>query len=767
MIVDLMINAVKTVIEFVKLCLVTAIILAALHLAVAFTSFQLFNHLWTCSPIDQKWYHPLDCFGQLMAIGLAEIVVVAFGIAWVIRALVNWRPPPKFHSVDDIRAVPTPPPRTPSPPTDSSDVEPESYKEASPFIVLAPAPWQASIWSTRDGKRTLLGHANRIAGHLVTNFHVLQAASVDTLDLVVLRPGKEAYITPLNQFQFELVQDCDDIVAADLSKVKAAIPGLKEASIKHVHGFQPVYIATDFPENNASSSGLRNHPESWGMVVYEGSTRPGFSGAGYCHGNSLFGIHSHGGIHNVGYSASYVALKIKKPESSDYYALRDMLDRSRDKNYTTRRAHNPDEIEVQFQGRYFIIEDVEYQELEDEYGYQDGRQQRHQKRKEWRRRQEWEEHGGRRLLPGEPIPPLTEAPKYLEANAQQLALSAVPDPPEEPHDTPVPINPPPPPSQPGPVPVLVPSTPGAALAGYLPEHANLLDTRCQCSKLEAKIEWMQEELDRTNRFVEDEVYKARVAVKMMEKRMYQVYREVAGSGAETTDDEVSYESNSLDKEEELDRMAEEITSRFAELRRKRTEAIATEPVPPEPKPEEQGNAKLAQLREKLERETSMAGPDGAMPHVTVSPKIVLPSVPSDTSQTASILTGLNQISERFETALKSIQASQLEQTRAYNRLMQENASFSKHGLASAIKSAINSAMSSYPEQKRAGYGRRAHSISPGRRASGRSPTTTQSAQRSVGTASGSQIKQTGPVSNTSPPPASTTSPPKNPAPATK
>lgn len=311
-------------------------------------------------------------------------------LAWAYNLLI--RPPPQFRTVGDLieenvqqgREV-----HKETPVMRPEPVIPESYRQDSPYVLMTPPPWQASIWYEAGEKLSLVGHANRISGHIVTNWHVLQTADVNKMKLVIIRTERDPVMIPLNVFNFKSI--LDDIVAAPISEVKGvALTGLKEAPIKHVQGFQPVYIATDFPDNNASVAGLRNCTEAWGMVQYTGSTRGGFSGAGYCHGNALFGIHSHGGTQNIGYSASYVAMKLRTPESSDFIALVNMMKNSRDRDYSKRMVA-PGEWEVSFKGRYFQLDAEDYEEFTDQFGDEYDYNWRSEKRpSKGRRRYEWE-----------------------------------------------------------------------------------------------------------------------------------------------------------------------------------------------------------------------------------------------------------------------------------------------------------------------------------------------------------------------------------------
>lgn len=270
-------------------------------------------------------------------------------------------------------------------------LKPESFVDKSPYVEMTPPAWQASIWRIKDGTRRLVGHANKISGHIVTNWHVLAEVPVDELFLVIMRRGKQEVVVPIGYFAFTSI--LDDIVAAPIVSGRGyTLTGLKDMPIKHIQGYQPACIATDFPDTNASVAGVKNHPEAWGMVVYEGSTRGGFSGASYFHGNAGYGVHSHGGVHNVGYAASYIAMKLKHNESSDFYALSHMLETSRDRRYRARRV-SPDEYEVEYGGRYFRIENEEFMEIEDQYAEEFN--WRHRGRRQ--PREEHEYHGkGRR-----------------------------------------------------------------------------------------------------------------------------------------------------------------------------------------------------------------------------------------------------------------------------------------------------------------------------------------------------------------------------------
>lgn len=262
-------------------------------------------------------------------------------------------------------------------------LEPEAYRPENPYVALASPSWQVSLWARVGERYTLIGHANRMANHLVANWHVLNVAPLDTIYVTVLRPGKEIVRVPAALLNWQTV--VGDIAAASLDEAKIILPGVTNAKVRHVSGKEALQIATDFPTSNGSNGLAENHPDVWGMLSFTGSTRPGFSGASYYAGKSMYGIHTYGGIENQGYSASYVQNHLKRMESSDYLALLDMLERSDDRRYKARKV-DPERVEVLYDGRYYFIEPNEFNDLEDRYELEDYETGAHKPRQRRRRR---------------------------------------------------------------------------------------------------------------------------------------------------------------------------------------------------------------------------------------------------------------------------------------------------------------------------------------------------------------------------------------------
>lgn len=255
----------------------------------------------------------------------------------------------------------------------------EMQTPGSSYVSMELPPWSTSIWRKVGDRYALVGHANRIHNCLVTAWHIL-CERPEELYVLTVDQGVER-VLPITKFDWQTVTG--DICAAPIGKNH--MPGLRNASIKHVEGAQMVAIATDFPANNASTGLLRNS-EVWGGVRYDGAVRQGFSGASYFHGKHMYGIHVQGGSMGAfGYSASYVANLMKSWQSSDYAALVHMLETSYDRRYRSRRV-DPDTVEVEFSGRYFRIEVEEAQELYEEYPEYWGDEEPPRERRQRRRR---------------------------------------------------------------------------------------------------------------------------------------------------------------------------------------------------------------------------------------------------------------------------------------------------------------------------------------------------------------------------------------------
>lgn len=118
---------------------------------------------------------------------------------------------------------------------------------------------------------------------------------------------------------------------------------------------------------------LRDH-EVMGMLTYDGSTVAGFSGAPYCVGNIVLGIHTgHQKTSNVGVAFSYINLIIKRAErgyknedTEDYFDYE--LSRAGKQGFSYRRdPYHPDEYLVRVAGKYHMIDSDVFDRISKKY----------------------------------------------------------------------------------------------------------------------------------------------------------------------------------------------------------------------------------------------------------------------------------------------------------------------------------------------------------------------------------------------------------------
>ncbi|QKN22715.1 hypothetical protein [Erysiphe necator associated sobemo-like virus 2] len=109
--------------------------------------------------------------------------------------------------------------------------------------------------------------------------------------------------------------------------------------------------------NGMATQGKLVHSEMFGMVVYDGTTRNGYSGAPYYKGNSVLGVHLHGGKLNRGFSASYILMLINviekiTNESGDWILSQF---KTRGKKAMKFNGMRDDDVQLRINGRYHTV----------------------------------------------------------------------------------------------------------------------------------------------------------------------------------------------------------------------------------------------------------------------------------------------------------------------------------------------------------------------------------------------------------------------------
>lgn len=174
----------------------------------------------------------------------------------------------------------------------------ESVRDGSYETTLTPPRSQCAIvYEGDNGSHVLHGNAVRFNHNcLVGPDHVL------TDDRPKYAKGKQGLVPLEGRERIPLEAD---LVMIELSDTEFSRVGMAVATIGCLSKLgTTVTIATSLGAGTVSHA--RNNPDLFGEVIYEGTTREGYSGSAYMAGQSTIGVHVHGGRYNGGFSASFV-----------------------------------------------------------------------------------------------------------------------------------------------------------------------------------------------------------------------------------------------------------------------------------------------------------------------------------------------------------------------------------------------------------------------------------------------------------------------------
>nr|QRW42890.1 hypothetical protein [Nufsystermes virus] len=237
------------------------------------------------------------------------------------------------------------------------NVCPESAKPDSPYFVAAIPKCQFAVWLDNQ----LLGHGWRYKGerkdYFVCPTHVLSERTLSTIRVQERRDGKIVTLseTPVSAVEWKEV-------GPDLSVGKAIpLAGLKGAKVVPYAG-KPLAVISTSHANQPASIGHCTH-DAFGYLEYHGSTRPGFSGAVYCVGGSVVGMHMGGGLQNLGFATSYIVNSLENNEDSEEAVLRRMLRNARDADWEYATTGDPDEMQIRLYGKYYRVSKEVFSQL--------------------------------------------------------------------------------------------------------------------------------------------------------------------------------------------------------------------------------------------------------------------------------------------------------------------------------------------------------------------------------------------------------------------
>lgn len=188
---------------------------------------------------------------------------------------------------------------------------------------------------------------------LILPDHVLAAA--DNGDTEVQVKGQQGF-KPLTYVQDDLLDLATDLIAIRVSENYCNQVGLPKAPIGALTERPAGQMVKIVGPAKRGTMGMLSHSALFGYTVYQATTLPGYSGAGYYEGARLLAIHLAGGKDNLGVSASYAYMRLKstlKVEDEDSY---EWLHRAlRTGNVRINSNHYEGGVEIRHQGLYHVL----------------------------------------------------------------------------------------------------------------------------------------------------------------------------------------------------------------------------------------------------------------------------------------------------------------------------------------------------------------------------------------------------------------------------
>lgn len=193
----------------------------------------------------------------------------------------------------------------------------ESVVEDSTEDQVRPPPCQVWLgYPNKDGNIEVVGSGFRVqfgASYLITAGH--NVAFDDELFLI-----KGANVVRIG-IPHPIIAGMDIALLPVPESVWSTL-STKVASLSPVPMKGQVHVQVCGRNSLGTHGYLLASPMGVGEVTYNATTKAGYSGAPYFHGNHIFGMHTHGGRNNGGYSAMYLMAVCKLAlgiyDESDY-----------------------------------------------------------------------------------------------------------------------------------------------------------------------------------------------------------------------------------------------------------------------------------------------------------------------------------------------------------------------------------------------------------------------------------------------------------------
>jgi len=146
-----------------------------------------------------------------------------------------------------------------------------------------------------------------------------------------------------------------DMAAVAFTPSEMAVLQLKQARIHGVSKHGEV-VSVCGQGGKGTMAKLSHDPDRWGMVIYEGTTLPGFSGSAYCCGEKVAGIHTGGGPTNCGFDATFLWVCLKSTMRHFLEDSETWLSGQFHKGNELKYRYSADEVQLFVNDKYHIVQ---------------------------------------------------------------------------------------------------------------------------------------------------------------------------------------------------------------------------------------------------------------------------------------------------------------------------------------------------------------------------------------------------------------------------
>lgn len=204
--------------------------------------------------------------------------------------------------------------------------------------------FQAEVWVRRKGPYVKSGQGFLTNFGFFTAYHVVE----DVESVMLVKGSNKVEITPDLFVQLE-----GDVALYKMTQQVACKLGLSQSKLYPIETPHKAGLVVRVHAFGQRTMGVLRPDEGFGLVVYEGSTIKGFSGAPYHVGRMVYGMHMGGSTVNLGLAGAYLHMLAKyELEDTDDYLQQQIMNEG--KEFVWQRSpYDPDEARVRIEGKYY------------------------------------------------------------------------------------------------------------------------------------------------------------------------------------------------------------------------------------------------------------------------------------------------------------------------------------------------------------------------------------------------------------------------------